>query len=168
MLHCPPSFIGPYVFVIVFPSHVFKALSFSLVMADISLAYVTTCLIIVLCISNFPILDIILKCRIFCTANRHMLPSAIIIIIIVISLSSSSARQPYVGPGLRQKLLSAKVSGYCFFRFRDKSLFKGGVDSPTPNPRSPRGPIFSVRVVTLSWLAPILKSQDLTFCPCMT
>jgi hypothetical protein len=49
--------------------------------------------------------------------------------------SSSLARQPYVGPGLPQKLLPAEVSGDCFFRFRDKSLFQGGVVSPTPNPR---------------------------------
>jgi hypothetical protein len=40
----------------------------------------------------------------------------------------------YVRPSLHQKLLPAKVSGYCFFRFRDKSLFQGGVISPTPNP----------------------------------
>jgi hypothetical protein len=51
------------------------------------------------------------------------------------SSSSSLARQPYVGPALPQKLLPAEVSGYCFFRFRDKSLFQGGVISPTPNPR---------------------------------
>jgi hypothetical protein len=44
-------------------------------------------------------------------------------------LSSSLAQQPYVGSGLPQKLLLAKV----FFRFRDKSLFQGGVVSPTPN-----------------------------------
>jgi hypothetical protein len=53
----------------------------------------------------------------------------------VLSSSSSLARQPYVGPGVPQKLPPAKVSGYCFFRFRDKSLFQGGVVSPTPNPR---------------------------------
>jgi hypothetical protein len=51
------------------------------------------------------------------------------------SSSSSSARQPYVGPGLPQKLLAANVSVYCFFIFRDKSRFLGGVVSPTPNPR---------------------------------
>jgi hypothetical protein len=51
------------------------------------------------------------------------------------SSSSSLARQPYVGPGLPQKLLPAEATGYCFFRFRDKSLFQGGVVSPTPNPR---------------------------------
>jgi hypothetical protein len=40
------------------------------------------------------------------------------------------------GPcGLPQKLLPAAVSGYCFFRFNYNSLFKGGVVSPTPNPR---------------------------------
>jgi hypothetical protein len=42
------------------------------------------------------------------------------------------ARQPYVGPGLPQKLLPTEVSGYCFFRFRDKSLFQVGVVSSTP------------------------------------
>jgi hypothetical protein len=47
-------------------------------------------------------------------------------------MSSSLARQPYVGPGLPQKLLPAEVIGYSFFRFRDKSLFQGGVVSPTP------------------------------------
>jgi hypothetical protein len=46
--------------------------------------------------------------------------------------SSSLARQPYVDPGLPQKLLSAEVSGCCFFRFHDKSLFQGGVVSPMP------------------------------------
>jgi hypothetical protein len=55
-----------------------------------------------------------------------------------------------VGPGLPQKLLPAKVSGYCFFRFRDKSLFQGGVVSPTPNPQLSWMPMFSVRVVSLS------------------
>jgi hypothetical protein len=49
--------------------------------------------------------------------------------------TSSLARQSYVGPGLPQKLLPAEVPGYCFFRFRDKSLFQGGGFSPTPNPR---------------------------------
>jgi hypothetical protein len=39
-----------------------------------------------------------------------------------------------VGPDLPQKLLPAEVSGYCFFRFRDKGLFQGGVVNPTPNP----------------------------------
>jgi hypothetical protein len=62
------------------------------------------------------------------------------------SSSSSSARQPYVGPGLPQKLLPAEVSGYCFVRFRGKSLFQGGVVSPTPNPGYPGGPMFSVSV----------------------
>jgi hypothetical protein len=51
------------------------------------------------------------------------------------SSSSSLARQPYVGPGLPQKLLPAKVSRYWFCRFRDKSLFQGEVVSPTPIPR---------------------------------
>jgi hypothetical protein len=49
--------------------------------------------------------------------------------------SSSLARQHYVGHGFPKKLLPAEVSGYCFFTFRDKSIFQGGVFSPTPNPR---------------------------------
>jgi hypothetical protein len=32
-----------------------------------------------------------------------------------------------------------------------------------PTPRYPRGPMFSVRAVSLSWLVPILKRQDLAF-----
>jgi hypothetical protein len=47
-------------------------------------------------------------------------------------MSSSLAPQSYVGPGLPQKLLPAEVFDYCFFRFRDKSLYQGGVVSPTP------------------------------------
>jgi hypothetical protein len=86
--------------------------------------------------------------------NHHRMPTYKI-------SSSSAARQPYVGPGLPQKLLPAEVSIYCFFRFRDKSLFQGGVVSPTPNTR------LSWRVVSLSWLVPILKRQDLAFCPCV-
>jgi hypothetical protein len=58
----------------------------------------------------------------------------ILIIFVIVRSSSSLARQPYVGPGLPQKLLPAEVSGYCFFRFGDKSLFQVGVVSPTPNP----------------------------------
>jgi hypothetical protein len=49
--------------------------------------------------------------------------------------SSSLARQAFVGPGLPQKLLPAEVSGYCFYRFRDKSLFQGAVVSPMPKLR---------------------------------
>jgi hypothetical protein len=63
--------------------------------------------------------------------------------------SSSLTRKPYVGPGLPQKLLPAEVSGYCFFRFRDKSLFQGGV-SPAPNPLLSWRFDFPVRVVSLS------------------
>jgi hypothetical protein len=53
----------------------------------------------------------------------------------ICSSSSSLARQPYVHPGLLQKLLPAEVSSYCFFRLRDKNLFQGGVVTTTPNPR---------------------------------
>jgi hypothetical protein len=61
--------------------------------------------------------------------------STITDVCVVFISSSSSARQPYVGPGLPQKLLPAEVSGCCFFRFRDKSLLQGGVVSTTPNLR---------------------------------
>jgi hypothetical protein len=45
----------------------------------------------------------------------------------IINLPSSSlARQLYVSPGLPEKLLLAKVSGYCFFRFRDKPFPEWG------------------------------------------
>jgi hypothetical protein len=48
-------------------------------------------------------------------------------------------------------------------------VFSGvGLSSPRPNPSYPRGPMYSVRVVSLSWLVPVLKRQDLAFCPCMT
>jgi hypothetical protein len=66
------------------------------------------------------------------------------------SSSLSSARQPYVGPGLPQKLLPAKVSGYCFFRFRDKIFSIVGLSAPRPTPGYTGGPMFSVRVVSLS------------------
>jgi hypothetical protein len=67
--------------------------------------------------------------------------------------SSSLARQPYVRPGLPQKLLPAKVSGYCFFRFRDKSLYQGEDVTPRSTPGYP----------VLSY--PVLKRQDLALCP---
>jgi hypothetical protein len=43
-----------------------------------------------------------------------------------------------------------------------------GLSAPRPTPGYPGRPMFSVRVVSLSWLVPILKRQDLSFCPCMT
>jgi hypothetical protein len=63
-------------------------------------------------------------------------------------ISSSLARQPYVGPGLPQKLLPAKVSGYCFYRFREKSF--PGWSAPRPTPGYTRGSMFSVTIVSLS------------------
>jgi hypothetical protein len=82
--------------------------------------------------------------------------------------SSSLARQPYMDPWLPQKLLPTKVSGYCFFRFRDKSLSQGGVVSPTPTPRLSWKVNFSVRVFYRRCRVQILKRQDLAFCSCMT
>jgi hypothetical protein len=43
-----------------------------------------------------------------------------------------------------------------------------GLLARRPTPGYPRGPMFSVRVVSLSRLVPILKRQNLDFCPCMT
>jgi hypothetical protein len=43
-----------------------------------------------------------------------------------------------------------------------------GLPAPRPTPGYPGGPMFSVRIVSLSRLVPILKRQDLAFCPCMT
>jgi hypothetical protein len=43
-----------------------------------------------------------------------------------------------------------------------------GLSAPRPTPGYPGGPMFSVRVVSLSRLVPILSRQDLVFCPCMT
>jgi hypothetical protein len=42
-----------------------------------------------------------------------------------------------------------------------------GLSVPRPNPGYPGGPMFSVRVVCLTWLVPVLKRQDLAFWPCM-
>jgi hypothetical protein len=74
-----------------------------------------------------------------CLKSKHY------IIIIIIIIGST-----YVGLGLPQKLLPAKVSGYCFVTFRDKNLFQGGVISPRPTPGYPGMPMFSVRLVSLS------------------
>jgi hypothetical protein len=43
-------------------------------------------------------------------------------------------------------------------------VFSGvGLSAPRPTPGYPGGPMFSVRVVSLSRLVPILKRQDLAF-----
>jgi hypothetical protein len=49
-----------------------------------------------------------------------------------------------------------------------KIFSRVGLSAPHPTPGYPGGPMFSVSVVSLSWLVPILKRQDLTFCPSMT
>jgi hypothetical protein len=48
------------------------------------------------------------------------------------------------------------------------SLFQVRSSAPRPTPGCTGRPMFSVRVVSLSWLVPILKCQDLDFCPSMT
>jgi hypothetical protein len=42
------------------------------------------------------------------------------------------------------------------------------LSAPRPTPGYPAGPMFSVRVVSLSWLLTVLKCQDFAFCSCMT
>jgi hypothetical protein len=43
-----------------------------------------------------------------------------------------------------------------------------GLSAPRPTPGYPGGPMSSVGVVALSWLVPVLKHQELAFCPCIT
>jgi hypothetical protein len=43
-----------------------------------------------------------------------------------------------------------------------------GLLTPRPTPSYSGGPTFSVRVISLSWLVPIWKRQELAFRPCMT
>jgi hypothetical protein len=52
--------------------------------------------------------------------------------------------------------------------FVTKVFSRVGLSSPRPTPGYPGGPMFSVRVVSLSRLVPVLKHQDLAICPCMT
>jgi hypothetical protein len=84
------------------------------------------------------------------------------------SSSSSSARQPCVGPGLPQKPLPAKDPAIASSDFMTRVFSRVGLSALCPTPSYPGGPMFSVRVVSLSWLVLILKRQDLAFCPCMT
>jgi hypothetical protein len=80
--------------------------------------------------------------------------------VIIIIIGSTA----YVGPGLPQKLLPAEVPAIASSDF----FSTVGLSAPCPTPGYPGGRMFSVRVVSLSWLVPILKRQDLAFCPCMT
>jgi hypothetical protein len=57
------------------------------------------------------------------------------IVVRVLGNGSSLTRQPYVGSGLPQKLLPAKVSGYCFSDFVTRVFSRVGLSAPTPNPR---------------------------------
>jgi hypothetical protein len=63
----------------------------------------------------------------------------------ITSSSSSSALQPGVGFGLP----------YYLEGFVTMIVLQGGVAKPTPTPSYFEGPMFSVRVVSLSWLVPI-------------
>jgi hypothetical protein len=52
--------------------------------------------------------------------------------------------------------------------FVTRAFSRMELSAPRPTPGYPGGPMFSVRVVSLSSLVPILKRQDLAFCHCMT
>jgi hypothetical protein len=52
ILHCPPSFIGPYIFLIVLLSHVFKAHSFPFARTHVSLAYIAAAMVAVVAIEE--------------------------------------------------------------------------------------------------------------------
>jgi hypothetical protein len=52
--------------------------------------------------------------------------------------------------------------------FMRRVFSRVGLSTPCPTPGYPAGPMFSVRVVSLSRLVPILKRQDIAFCPYMT
>jgi hypothetical protein len=64
--------------------------------------------------------------------------------------SSSLARQPYVSPGLPQKLLPAEVSAIASSDFVTRVFPRVGLTAPRSTPGYPGGPMFSVRVVSLS------------------
>jgi hypothetical protein len=67
-----------------------------------------------------------------CTNCSSVYPfQRIVIIIIIIINGSTDLRRPWPS----SEASAAEVSSYCFFTFRDKSLFQCGVVSPTPNPR---------------------------------
>jgi hypothetical protein len=81
--------------------------------------------------------------------------------IIIIIIGSTA----YVGPGLSQKLLPDKVIQLLLLQI-SRQVFSGvGLSAPRPTPDYPAGPMFSVRVVSHSWVVPILKRQDLAFLP---
>jgi hypothetical protein len=82
------------------------------------------------------------------------------------SSSSSLARQPYVGPGLPQKVLPVKYPAIASSDFVTRVFSRVGLSAPRPTSGYPGGPMFSVRVI--SPRVPILKRQDLAFCPCIT
>jgi hypothetical protein len=67
-----------------------------------------------------------------------------------ISSSSSWARQPYVGPGLPQKLVQIKYPAIASSDFATRVFSRVGLSAPHPTPGYPGGPMFSLRVVSLN------------------
>jgi hypothetical protein len=72
------------------------------------------------------------------------------LILMIVSLSSSLALQPYVCPGLPQKLLPAKVSSIASSDFVTRVFSRLGLSAPRRTPSCPGGPMFSVRFVSHS------------------
>jgi hypothetical protein len=87
------------------------------------------------------------------------------IIIIIIITGSTALRGPWPSSegsaSWSIRLLLLDIS-------RQESFPGWGCQPHAQPPGYPGGPMFSVRVVSLSWLVPILKRQYLAFCPCMT
>jgi hypothetical protein len=83
----------------------------------------------------------------------------VIIIIIIIGLTALAFFRSFC---------QLKYPAIASSHFVTRVFSRVGLLSPRPIPGCPEGPMFSVRVVSLSPLVPILKRQELAFCPCMT
>jgi hypothetical protein len=77
------------------------------------------------------------------------------------SSSSSLARQPYVA--FFRSFCQLKYPTIASSDFMTRVFSRVELLATRPTPCSPGGPMFSVRVVSLSRLVPILKPQDLAF-----
>jgi hypothetical protein len=86
-------------------------------------------------------------------------------VIIFFYPSSSSARQPYVWAlAFLISFCQPKNTAIASSDFVTKVFSWVGSSAPRPSPGYPGGPMFSVRVISLSRLVPVLKRQDLAFC----
>jgi hypothetical protein len=70
--------------------------------------------------------------------------------LLVHSSSSSLARQPYVGPGLPQKLLPAEYLANDFSDFVTRVVSSVGLSAPRPTPGYPGGPLVHYLVLIIA------------------